>query len=173
MLELACGTGLWTQRLAKSSRSVVALDASPEAIAINRQRVASPQVEYQVADIFAWTPARSFDVAFFSFWLSHVPPARFDAFWELVRRALRPGGLAFFIDSLLEQTSSAVDHALPDQSGVVRRKLNDGREFDIVKVFYHPPELEQRLVQMGWQGRVRSTGAFFLYGSLTPDREIK
>jgi SAM-dependent methyltransferase len=39
VLELACGTGLWTRYLAAADRRVVALDASPEVIAINRSRV--------------------------------------------------------------------------------------------------------------------------------------
>jgi demethylmenaquinone methyltransferase/2-methoxy-6-polyprenyl-1,4-benzoquinol methylase len=168
VLELACGTGLWTQRLAAGARHVEAVDASPEVVAINRDRVKSANVEYQVVDIFSWSPTRTYDLVFFSFWLSHVPPERFDSFWNVVRAALRPAGQAFFIDSLLEQTSSASDHTPPDRSGVARRKLNDGREFDIVKVFYEPMELQHRLTQQGWRGSVRSTETFFLYGLMTP-----
>ena len=112
-------------------------------------------------------PPGAFDVVFFSFWLSHVPPARFEEFWSLVRVALKPGGRVFFIDSLMEQTSAARDHGPLDESGTVRRKLNDGREFDIVKVFYQPSALEQRLAATGWTGWVRSTRTFFLYGSVT------
>src|ERR1700676_376597 len=96
VLELACGTGLWTQRLAENNRRIVAVDSSPEVIAINRERLGSANVEYTIADIFSWTPATTFDLVFFSFWLSHVPPGRFDAFWANVRAALRPGGQAFF-----------------------------------------------------------------------------
>jgi 2-polyprenyl-3-methyl-5-hydroxy-6-metoxy-1,4-benzoquinol methylase len=168
VLELACGTGLWTRLLAENNRRVVAVDASPEVIAINRERVGSANVEYQIADIFSYAPAANFDVVFFSFWLSHVPPERFDSFWTTVRAALRPGGQAFFIDSLLEQTSSARDHGPVDGSGVARRKLNDGRQFEVVKVFYEPAELEQRLAERGWRGWVRSTAKFFLYGSVGP-----
>jgi len=167
VLELACGTGLWTRHLAETNARVVAVDASPEVLAINRARVRSANVEYVEADIFSWKPTGTFDVVFFSFWLSHVPPGQFDAFWDGVRVALRPGGRAFFVDSLLEQSSTARDHGLLDQSGVVRRRLNDGREFEIVKVFYDPADLEHRLFQRGWNGSVRTTGMFFLYGLMT------
>jgi 2-polyprenyl-3-methyl-5-hydroxy-6-metoxy-1,4-benzoquinol methylase len=167
VLELACGTGLWTQRLAEDNLRVMAVDASSETIAINRKRVGSANVEYQVADIFSWVPPTAFDVVFFSFWLSHVPPARFEEFWALVRAALKPGGQAFFIDSLPEPTSTAKDHGPLDESGVSRRKLNDGREFNIVKVFYQPSVLERRLADLGWSGWVRSTNKFFLYGLMT------
>lgn len=167
VLELACGTGLWTQRLAEGNRHVTAVDASPETIAINRERVGSANVEYHIADIFSWVPPTAFDVVFFSFWLSHVPSARFEEFWTLVRAALKPGGQVFFIDSLPEPTSTAKDHGPIDESGVSRRKLNDGREFNIVKVFYEPSVLERRLTELGWSGWVRSTEKFFLYGLMT------
>jgi demethylmenaquinone methyltransferase/2-methoxy-6-polyprenyl-1,4-benzoquinol methylase len=164
VLELACGTGLWTGQLARHNRSVLAADASPEVISINRNRVHSDNVRYEVADIFSWTSPAQFDAVFFAFWLSHVPSSRVDPFWHTVAASLKPGGRVFFVDSLLEQTSTAIDHAPVDDSGIARRKLNDGREFDIVKVFYRPEELEARLRELGWNATVRSTGKFFLFG---------
>jgi 2-polyprenyl-3-methyl-5-hydroxy-6-metoxy-1,4-benzoquinol methylase len=167
VLELACGTGLWTRHLVEGGRRVVAVDASPEAIAINRERVKSDAVEYVVADLFSWEPPASrFDAVVFAFWLSHVPAARFGTFWRLVRTALKPNGTAFFVDSLLEQASTARDHGALDTAGIVERRLNDGREFRIVKVFYEPEPLERRLAAGGWHGRVRSSGRFFVYGSV-------
>jgi demethylmenaquinone methyltransferase/2-methoxy-6-polyprenyl-1,4-benzoquinol methylase len=44
------------------------------------------------------------------------------------------------------------------------RKLNDGREFEIVKIFHEPPVLEKQLLDMGWRGDIRTTGEFFYYG---------
>ena len=43
---------------------------------INRIRTARADVEYVVADLPAWVPESSYDVVFFSFWLSHVPRQR-------------------------------------------------------------------------------------------------
>ena len=169
VLELACGTGLWTRHLAALHRRVTALDASPEAIAINQARVATDRVEYVVADLFSWSPGgATFDLVFFAFWLSHVPIDRFEAFWRLVRTAVKPGGMAFFVDSLREQTSTALDHDQLEDSGVVTRKLNDGRSFRVVKVFHQPEALQQRLSTLGWMGTVQSTGKFFLYGAVAP-----
>jgi demethylmenaquinone methyltransferase/2-methoxy-6-polyprenyl-1,4-benzoquinol methylase len=78
-LELACGTGLWTQHLAASATHVTAVDASPEVIALNRERFRSDRIDYVVADIFSLQLDRSFDFVLFTFWLSHVP-SRFEAF---------------------------------------------------------------------------------------------
>ena len=104
----------------------------------------------------------------FAFWMSHVPPSWFEAFWTLVRRALGPGGRVFFVDSLAEQGATARDQAPLDDSGVARRRLNDGREFDIVKVYYEPASLEQRLRGLGWTGRVGASGKHFVYGMVEP-----
>jgi demethylmenaquinone methyltransferase/2-methoxy-6-polyprenyl-1,4-benzoquinol methylase len=166
VLELACGTGLWTGQLARDNRRVFAVDASPEVLAINQRRVGGHSVQYEAADIFSWTPPARFDAVFFAFWLSHVPPDRFDRFWATVAAALKPDGLVFFIDSLMEPASTAIDHVI-DDSGVVCRRLNDGREFHVVKVFYEPQQLEARLAHLGWPGRVRSSGRFFLHGLVT------
>ena len=167
VLELACGTGRWTKHLARLSAHTLAVDAAPEAIEVNRNQCGTANVEYCVADLFSWAAPAKFEVVFFSFWLSHIPREHFDAFWRMVRLALKPGGSAFFIDSLFEPTSTAVDHQTPDRSGSAQRRLNDGREFRIVKLFYEPAALEKQLIEKGWQGWVRSSGNFFLYGNMT------
>src|SRR5579862_501972 len=143
ILEFACGTGIWTRRLLPYAVDMVAVDASPEVIALNRDRIRSPKIRYIQANLFEWTPPTQFDVVFFGFWLSHVPPERFEAFWSLVRQALKPGGRFFFIDSRYEPTSTAKDHQLPDRTDVtLTRRLNDGREFQIYKIFYEPRALQ-------------------------------
>lgn len=167
VLELACGTGLWTQRLARYATTLTALDSSPETLEVNKRRIAdATHVRYEVADLFSWQPEKRYDVVFFSFWLSHVPPDRFEPFFQSVAASLAAGGRIFFIDSLYTQTSTARDHVLtePDATTMTRR-LNDGREFQVVKVFYEPAELESRLRTMGWNAAVQTTGEFFLYGS--------
>jgi len=161
VLELAAGTGLWTRRLVRSATTVTAVDASPEVLALNRARSAGlgAPVEYVVADLFAWEPPRRFDVVFFSFWISHVPPSRFDAFWGLVERALGPEGRVYLIDN------APPTDWYDGEGGVSRRELVDGRAYDIVKVYWSPDELRDRLAPIGWAADLRMT-EFFLHGSV-------
>ena len=155
ILEFACGTGIWTEKLAPQAASLTAVDASPEAIAINAARVRSPRVHYVQADLFQWAPDGRYDTVFFGFWLSHVPPERFDAFWALVRDCLAPGGRVFFVDGQREPTSTAVDNELPaEPSTTLDRRLNDGRVFRIVKIFHEPAVLADRLRTLGWEPAV-------------------
>jgi ubiquinone/menaquinone biosynthesis C-methylase UbiE len=168
VLELACGTGLWTAQLARRAASVTAVDASPEVLEINRARLTETgrenSVRYVEADLFGWRSDAAYDAVFFGFWLSHVPPERFEGFWELVRSALAPGGRVFFVDSMGPETSDEKGRRSrdPKDSTTVRR-INDGREFRIVKVFYEPAALERRLADLGWRFSVRTTG-HILYG---------
>ncbi|HUN77833.1 MAG TPA: class I SAM-dependent methyltransferase [Solirubrobacteraceae bacterium] len=168
VVELACGTGLWTQRLVAHADRVTAIDSSPEAIELARERVREGYVEYVEADLFAWEPSRAHDVCFFGFWLSHVPAELFAAFWEKVARSLAPGGRVFFIDSAPSQRASAADHIPAPGEQTMLRRLADGREFRIVKHWFQPAELQPRIAALGWRVDVAKTSEFFVYGSATP-----
>jgi len=147
VLELAAGTGWWTERLTRHATHITAVDASTETLALNRERTgATGKVTYRQADIFAWTPpASAFDTVFFAYWLSHVPAERLDAFWAMAGHALRPGGRVFLIDSYRpERVPGDLQH----------RRLNDGREFRVVKRFWQPAELE---AIPGWRLTARVT----------------
>ena len=169
VLELACGTGLFTRHLAPRAAHVTAVDAVPEVIAINRARVARENVNYVQADLFGWTPPDRYDLVFMSFWLSHVPLARFESFWSMVKEALASHGHAYVIDSALDPTSMARDHPPPDaESGIVTRKLNDGQQFRIVKLFHDPEALARRLASLGFDSAIAGTPRYFIHGAVAP-----
>lgn len=158
ILELAPGTGVWTQELVRIGQAVTAVDASPEMIEINKQRVADPRVEYQQADIFDWTPPQQYDLVFFAFWLSHVPPDLADAFLSKVRDGVRPGGHLFIID----QCDDLPDFALPKREGIFEeRTLSDGRRFTIVKIYYHPGLLAAWVRHLGFEAAAERVPPFF------------
>src|SRR5579862_1963532 len=159
VLELAAGTGVWTQQLLRFADRVVAIDAVAEVLELNRARTQGA-AEYVVADIFEWEPSRHFDVCFFGFWHSHVPSPRFEAFWELVGRALKPEGRVFLVDNAKLGDSL---HLVSWTGEVARRRLSDGREFDIVKRWWEPKELERELAAVGWHFTVSTTmNGFFI-----------
>ncbi|BAY34433.1 hypothetical protein NIES2107_63380 [Nostoc carneum NIES-2107] len=167
-LELACGTGIWTQELLKISNKITAIDTSEEVIAINRSKLNAQNVEYQQIDLFTWEPNAEYDLVFFSFWLSHVPPELLESFLAKVSKSVRVGGKLFIIDSRFEPTSTANNHILNDDGSIYkRRKLNDGQEFDIVKIFYQPNELQKHLEKVGFITDVNMTENYFIYAHAT------
>ncbi len=165
VLELACGTGIWTRKLARSAERLTAVDGSAEMLGLNRASLQDPAVDFLHADLFAWEPTETYDVCFFSFWLSHVPEERFEPFWEKVHRALEPEGRVFFLDNARSERASAADHKLPEEGEeTMVRRLKDGREYQIVKRFYEPDALHRRLADLGWAVQVESTHEYFIYG---------
>jgi demethylmenaquinone methyltransferase/2-methoxy-6-polyprenyl-1,4-benzoquinol methylase len=142
VLELAPGTGLWTEELLAAGATVTAVDAAPEMLDALRCRCARPGLETVLADLFEWRPPRRFDAVVSCFFMSHVPDARLGGFLELVASALVPAGRVFLLDSVREATSTALDHVLSgERSQTTRRRLDDGRTYEIVKVFRGDDEL--------------------------------
>ncbi|MFF4800779.1 class I SAM-dependent methyltransferase [Streptomyces sp. NPDC001351] len=161
VLELACGTGQWTRLLAARARSVTAVDAAAETLALARARTDAPAVEFVEGDLFAWRPPRRYDTVFFAFWLSHVPPARLPRFWSTVAEALAPGGKVIFIDDGPAEAATEdvlADHPVP----AAVRRLDDGSEYRIVKVFHDARALTRDLAALGWSVRIRPVAGHFI-----------
>jgi demethylmenaquinone methyltransferase/2-methoxy-6-polyprenyl-1,4-benzoquinol methylase len=161
VLELACGTGQWTPLLAARARSVTAVDAAPEALAVARRRTTGSDVRFVEADLFAWRPPRRYDTVFFAFWLSHVPPRRLPAFWDFVADALAPGGRAVFVDD--GPAGAAYEDVLagaPVPAAV--RRLDDGSRHRIVKVFHDARTLTADLSARGWSARIRTVAGHYI-----------
>jgi trans-aconitate methyltransferase len=164
VLELACGTGEWTVELARHATRLTALDASPEMLTLNRHRVGAANVRYLQADVFAWTPPARYDVVFFSAWLTHVPPQRFDAFWALLATGLNGQGRVFVIDEL--PAVAAHERVIADAPAPsVERELETGTRYRTVKTFYAPATLNARLAALGWKVKIRTVGWRYFYAT--------
>ena len=166
VLEIAAGTGEWTGLLADYADELTVTDASPEMLELNRAKVGERvNTRYEVVDAFGIEPAHAFDTVFFGFFLSHVPPGRFEAFWSVVEGLLSPSGRVFFVDE--------ADHGLWEEdwidreAGIVRRPLSDGTPHRAVKVLWRPDELRDRLVELGWDAAVSGEGPFY-WGTAVP-----
>jgi SAM-dependent methyltransferase len=162
IVELAAGTGWWSPLLA--SRGELSLyDASPAALDRARERLVAHDLRAHLHVRDAWAePDRAVDALFMGFWLSHVPRERLADFLALAHRWLKPGGRLAAIDSLPDSSSGAADHAEPADDLAVRR-LADGREFRIVKVYYAPDDLAAALGAAGFDEiEVTTTGRFFV-----------
>jgi SAM-dependent methyltransferase len=162
ILEIACGTGLWTRHLVRRARNLTALDSSPEMIELARSRGGDRSPTFILADIFRWEPDRHYDAVFFGFWVSHVPPQRFAAFWGLVEHCLAPGGRVLFVD---EGAPRATNDPAAADSPIVMRQLRDGTIHEIVKIFYEPEELRRSLADLGWTATIELTDEGLLVGT--------
>jgi SAM-dependent methyltransferase len=96
-LELGCGTGAFTRRLAERAERVVALDLAPAMIAAARARCAGlANVRFEVADATSWPLGVAQWDAIATIATLHHQPARETLL--RARDALRPGGVLLVLD---------------------------------------------------------------------------
>src|SRR5688572_20865847 len=65
ILELACGTGIWTETLLQMGNEVTVVDAAPEMLDMARKKLGEERIKYQQADLFQWEPAQRYGLVFF------------------------------------------------------------------------------------------------------------
>ena len=162
VLELACGPGTWTAALLRHARSLTAVDAAPEMLALAAERLGRDErVRFVEADLFHWEPDHRYDAVFFGFWLSHVPLERFEAFWSLVRACLKPDGRVAFVDDALRTPEELIEGL---DSSTIRRRLKNGVEFRAVKVPHTAADLQRRIAELGWDIEVTPLAGQFFWG---------
>ena len=166
LLDIACGTGRWTERFAANPRvtDVTALDGAAEMLAQTRERLAAAGCRATLVrgDAYALPfEDASFDCAFSGFFLSHVPPERVGVWLTEVRRVLRPGGSLLIFDSLLPEGREDVQ--------VQQRPLKDGSRHRVLKVYYTPATLTKALAGIATRGGITcaTTGSYFVLARLT------
>jgi 2-polyprenyl-3-methyl-5-hydroxy-6-metoxy-1,4-benzoquinol methylase len=111
VLEVGCGRGEYTRRLAGLGCPVTAIDITPVLVSEARLVVDSPWVEFRVMDATApELPAASFDVVFGKSILHHLA---FRKALAAYRRLLRPDGLLFFSEPNLANPLNLLGLKLP------------------------------------------------------------
>ncbi|MFL6239754.1 MAG: class I SAM-dependent methyltransferase [Actinomycetes bacterium] len=165
-LELACGTGVWTQHLTSRVESLVAVDAAPEALALARRR--APSAMFVIADIFELVLRARFDTVFFAAWLSHVPMDRFAEFWSRVDSLVQGAGKVLFVDEALGERDK--ESFVAGERDIAERVMGDGSVHRLVKVYWSPGALQNELVTLGWDASVRQFDDRWLVGEARPRR---
>jgi ubiquinone/menaquinone biosynthesis C-methylase UbiE len=156
VLELACGTGYWTDVFAGAAAQVTALDVNDEVLEIARSKKNVGNVKfmrrsaYEIPDL-----GRTHDALFAGFWWSHVPLGRLDAFLQAATRCVAPGALMVFLDNrYVEGSSTAIARRDAGGNAYQLRKLDDGSTHEVLKNFPSESELIQRSTRCGWGAHV-------------------
>lgn len=144
MLEIACGTGYWTQHLARTAAGILATDLTEETLDVARSKnLPADRVRFAAADAFNLAAGLGqFDAAFAGFWWSHIKLAERRAFLASLRARLAPGALVAFLDNLyVEGNSTPIAKHDAEGDTWQLRKLDDGSEHLVLKNFPTESEL--------------------------------
>ncbi len=158
VLEVACGTGYWTQFIAPVAAQVVGIDASQQTMNIARGRVSESKATFLVGDAYSLSPdLGKFNAAFAGFWFSHVPIARRREFLSGLNALLNPGAKVVLLDNLYVVGSSSPIAATDNDGNTYQvRKLRDGTAHSVLKNFPSQAELESSLDGLGKSAKFTS-----------------
>ena len=151
VLEIACGTGYWTEVVAPVAERIVATDVDPGLLQRAAERVGTPpHITFAMAD--AYHPdvpeVGPFTAGLGAFWWSHVPVTRLPAFLAGFHRRLAPGAQVVFVDNrYVEGSSTGIARTDADGNTYQRRRLETGDTFEIIKNFPDPSELRRMILE--------------------------
>lgn len=165
VVEVACGTGYWTQHIARHAVRVDAFDINDETLAIARTKAIDPaRVRFAVGDAYAVPEAAApYDAAFAGFWWSHITKHDLPRFLGGLHRVLAPGSRIVMIDNRhVEGSSTPIARTDVVGNTWQTRQLADGTTYQVLKNFPTPDELrsavapysagtEVRLFDYYWQ----------------------
>ena len=146
VLEVACGTGYWTQHIAPAAQRYVATDAVLEPMEFAKLRPGVNDVQFVQADAYDLPKhLEPFTAAFAGFWFSHIPIEQRARFIAGLHGLLLPGARVIFIDNSEVQCRELPvvecdEHGNTYQS----RPLRDGSCHRVLKNF--PSERELRVL---------------------------
>ena len=138
VLEIAAGTGYWTQVLATTAAAVTATDLNAETLAVAARRdYAGARVTRQVADAYRLRDAPGeFDLVFCGFWWSHVRRSDVPRFLAGIRGRVAPGTRLMLLDNrYVPGSNHPVTRTGPDGDTFQQRQLADGRTYEVLKNF--------------------------------------
>jgi cyclopropane fatty-acyl-phospholipid synthase-like methyltransferase len=147
VLELACGTGYWTQYYASSAASVLATDVNPEMIALAQAKgLDANKVTWKLADAFDLQVTGSFSACFAGFWWSHVMREDQEDFLQDLRQKLGKDTLLVLMDNVYVEGSSTTIARTDLQGNTFQiRTLPDGGRYEVLKNFPTDSALRKKL----------------------------
>ena len=157
VLELACGTGYWTEIMAAGASQVTAIDLNDEVLQIaGTKRYPPGRVQLMAGDCYALPVAdRGHNLLFAGFWWSHVPLARLDSFLESARSCVAPGAMLAFLDNrYVAGSSTALSRRDAEGNSYQARRLDDGSSHEVLKNFPAEGELIMCASRRGWGANV-------------------
>ena len=148
VLEIACGTGYWTQFASRSARTIAATDYSGEVLAIAVQKgYGNCDVRFIRTDAYELKDVGgSFSAGLVGFWWSHVPQKKLPDFIQIFHSKLEPGAPVLVIDNcFVEGSSTPISRSDDEGNSYQIRTLADGSQHEVLKNFPSEAEFAKKI----------------------------
>jgi ubiquinone/menaquinone biosynthesis C-methylase UbiE len=172
VVEIACGTGYWTQFIAPVANNILAIDAAAETLNIAKNRVPANKVEFLVGDAYALPryPIK-FDSAFSGFWFSHVPKNSQHEFLRGLHAMLKPGAKIVLLDNRFVDGSSTPITGQDEEGNTFQpRTLSEGTRHKVLKNFPSETELRKLVSDLGVTANYSTWQHYWAFEYITPEQ---
>ena len=145
VLEVACGTGFWTQFVGRVANHITALDYSNEVLNIAKEKnIPQNKVLFCQGDAYQLDKVLgNFNGAMANFWFSHIPKSRTQEFLKQFNLRVGSGSTVFISDNMyIESIGGSLINKENDENTYKIRTLENGTQYEIIKNYYTQKELE-------------------------------
>jgi len=165
VLEVACGTGYWTQFIARSALHVNACDINEAVLEIAREKPIPPgRATFFKADAITLegVPAGC-DAAFAGFWWSHVRKSELEVFVKELALRLQPGATVAILDNTYaEGSSTPISRRDAEGNTYQMRALASGEQYEVLKNFPSALELTEAVRPVAREAHLESLTYYWL-----------
>jgi len=158
VLELACGSGYWTEVIADTADSVLATDINDAMLALARARELPDSVTFDKLDAFNLPDGLvgKFTAVFAGFWWSHVKKEDQEKYLKHLRAKLGKDVLLVLIDNSYVDGSSTVI-ARTDLEGNTHqfRTTASGERYEVLKNFPNDSHLRKKFANAAREIRMK------------------
>ena len=161
VLEVACGTGFWTQAISTQANSIVALDASNEVLQIAKSKQYKCPTTFCRADAYAIPfQTRSFDCGLACFWISHIKRQNLNTFLDQFHKHVASRAIMFFVDNVYVPGLGGEFVARENEEDTYKvRMLQNGSKHLVLKNYFTEQELARIFKQ--FSGNPDSVEVFY------------
>jgi SAM-dependent methyltransferase len=165
VLEVACGTGYWTQHIAREAKRVYACDINDSVLEIAREKAIAPgKATFFKADAVTLDGVpEGCNSAFAGFWWSHVKKSELALFVKNLSLRLEPGAVVAILDnSFAHGSSTPITRTDAEGNTYQKRRLASGEEHEVLKNFPSALELTEAVRPVAREAHMESLTYYWL-----------
>jgi demethylmenaquinone methyltransferase/2-methoxy-6-polyprenyl-1,4-benzoquinol methylase len=165
VLEVACGTGYWTQFIARKARRVYACDINESVLEIAADKpIAKDRVHFFKADAVSLEGVPSgCNAGFAGFWWSHVKKSGIEQFVTNLASRLEPGARVVVLDNqFAEGSSTPISRRDAEGNTYQMRHLASGEQYEVLKNFPSSADLAEAVRPVAREAHLETLTYYWL-----------